>query len=281
MDVGPTRSVWPSPGRPEPTQPAAPDALRPARDASRSMSNEAALTSSRGAPKGLEPANPVPRPDESHASGAPGQGTEARPEEPIQPAENVPEDMKPLMDRLAAPIRALIESDQLNEEAKRALAQALTQFDPSSEVPSVRTGPVDAQQRYEELEAAIDDFHESLKRIFRIGGDAVSNPPDALARDGADPTTRTEQQPTETVPRASDRASSSDALSARERLLLRIQAAYEPPFSGEQDSDQQSDIRSFSDITASDKKMYARSASMYTALYPTAMDGASSLNAEG
>lgn len=198
---------------------------------------------------------------------------------------NVPEDVSPLMDRLAPPIRALVESDRLSAENKRALAQALTQFEAQlrrSSPPEADVGPVDAKQRYEKLEAAINEFHVSLKQIFRIGDDSASGLiPGANPDDAPSAAAPERLRPVDASRPASDGTQQArEPLNERERLLLRIRAAYSQVASGERSTEQRSAVQSPPEAKERNERAYARFVSMYTALYPTP-DRMPLLNEEG
>lgn len=288
MDVGPTRSGWPLRKRPEPTRLTAPDALTPVQDPSRSTASSAVLPTGGEAAKGAEDVALVQAPEASPAIRTPGR------EDPVSAPEStgrdrdqdVPEDVEPFMERLAPSIRTLVESDQLNEENKRALVQALTQFEAevrrSGEDPEEGIEAVDAQKRYEKLEAAIDKFHASLKRIFRIGDEAASGGAPDAGRDAFTSTPAAEASGLADAfpPAAEENRQPDEVLSDRERLLLRIQAAYDQPASGAQDAAQRSAPQPSPDVKGLDGTAYARFVSMYTALYPTP-DRVPSLNEEG
>ncbi len=288
MDIELTRSGWPLRKRPEPTRLTAPDAMTSVQDPSRSTASSAVLPTSGEAAKGAEDVALVQAPEASPAIRTPGREDPVSAPEPTERDRDrdVPEDVEPLMERLAPSIRALVESDQLNEENKRALVQALTQFESavrrSSEDPKEVIEAVDAKKRHERLEAAIDEFHASLKQIFRIGDDKASERVPDASRDAFTSASAAEASGLADVfpPAAEENQQPGEVLSDRERLLLRIQAAYDPPASGAQDAEQRSAPQPSSDAKGLDGTAYARFVSMYTALYPTP-DRVPSLNEEG
>ncbi|NBB75085.1 MAG: hypothetical protein GVY35_15660 [Bacteroidetes bacterium] len=198
---------------------------------------------------------------------------------------DVPEDVSPLMDRLAPSIQALVESDRLSAENKRALAQALTQFEARlrrSSPPAASVESVDAKQRYEKLETAINEFHASLKQIFRIGDESASGvTSDANPGDAPSASATERLQPGDASRSASEGGKpTKESLNERQRLLFRIRAAYTQVASGERSTEQRSAIQPSSGAKERNEGSYARFVSMYTALYPTP-DRVSLLNEEG
>lgn len=282
MDVGPIRSIGPPSGRTEPRKPTTPSPLAPAQTASRASADGAASTGdaaneqekSLPAPGRLRRERAAPREAGTGRTAENETGQQA----PPNPFDDMPEGLKQVMEVLAEPIRTLLAGDELSTDAKKALAQALTQADvdapQDTAQPLAGTEGGAAERRYEELEAAIDAFHDALKRIFRIGADAAASAasdPDRRLRDRRLQAEGKAEGPRETSPL-------SAGPSRRVGELARIQAIYKPA-SEEMEATAASLLPG--DAADGPDRMYARFASMYTARYGASSERAPLLNAEG
>jgi len=286
MDVGLSRSVWFTPGRPDYTELALP-ATPEGQDVSQpSTSDEVDSSVAARTSEELDAASRIRallQGDAAREKMLHGKETAGL----RSASESIPEDVKRLMDQLAPLFRTLIGSDRMGEDAKRALAQALTQsesdVDRSSDL-STDAEPIDADERYQKMKAAVDAFHASLKKIFRIEDDAAR----AERSEGPSEKGEKEEGSGLDTEKAGDMSSADDGKakrtdgtpSEREGLLLQPPSAARRPVDGEEQDRRATGASAPSDAVPPDQA-YARLTAMYSALYSSASDRDSSLNTEG
>lgn len=286
MDVGLSRSVWFTPGRPDYTESALPAAPEGQDVSQPSTLDEGDSSVGIRTSEELDATSRIRALLEGDAArekilyGKEASGLRSA-------SESVPEDVKRLMDQLAPLFRTLMGSDRMGEGAKRALAQALTQsesdVDQSSDS-STDAKPIDADERYQKMKAAVDAFHASLKQIFRIEDDSAR----AERSEGPSGKDEKEEHSGLGTEKAGDMSSADDGKakradgtsSEREDLPLQPPSAARRPVDGEEQDSRATGASAPSDAVPPDQP-YARLTAMYAALHASASDRDSSLNTEG
>ena len=261
MDVGPTRSMGFTPNAIERITPA--DALvrddaRPAADGAAPAAEDATPVSDRTL---------IQRLDELRRSGASpaADANEEASQRPGPPLTKAQRNMQRLMDKVAGPLRSYLEDGPLSDDDKKALVEALTQFE--SDVGRL-SETIDVEQLNEEMQAAFERFYVSLKRIFGASGEQedvavgeeANRPAEAMRPDDALGATGS---PNETASRDDDAQTLMDDSTPSTAI----------PMVGEEEA--------LGPDTASFDEAYRRIASMYTALYASSDDHTSSLNEKG
>lgn len=178
--------------------------------------------------------------------------------------------MQQLMGKVAGPLRTYIKEGPLSDDEKKALVEALTQFD--ADVGQL-SETVDVEQLNKEMRAAFERFYDSLIRIF-----GPRNAPDAeVTARTATEATRPEDNPG--APSVQGTASGED----EPRL-----SPTDFSFSGTEQSAEGAERPLTEPLSQGEQKggvvdeAYQRIASMYTALYGLSDDQSSSfLNEQG
>ncbi len=173
MDVGPTRSMGLTPNAIERTTP---DVV-PAPNENRSEADGAvSATDSASASERV----PSTFPDAPSSRAAEAQ--EQAPERDMPPLTDAERNMQRLMEKVAGPLRTYIEDGPLSDDDKKALVEALTQFD--ADVGSL-SETVDVERLNKEMRAAFEQFYVSLIRIFGARDEQGSEATPHLANDTA------------------------------------------------------------------------------------------------
>jgi len=248
MDVGPTRSMGFTPNAIERTTPnalPAPNDSRPKADGAVSATDPAS-TSDRVPPAASDA--PSPR------------AAEVKPEAPQgdkPPLTDAERNMQRLMKKVAGPLRTYIEDGPLSDDDKKALVEALTQFD--ADVGSL-SETVDVKRLNKEMRAAFEQFYVSLIRIFGARDEQGSEAAPHLANDAA---SRPDDEQAE--PPSAWKA----ALSGDERRPFPADLSFLDAERSTEEADRlsvESPPRAEQGDSAVDEA-YQRVASMYTALY--------------
>jgi len=257
MDVGPTRSMGFTPNAIERTPPDA----SPAPNDNRSEAD--------GAVSAIGPASLSDRiPPTSDA--LPSRTAEAEQEAPQRdkpPLTDAERNMHRLMEKVAGPLRTYIEEGPLSDDDKKALVEALTQFD--ADVGSL-SETVDVERLNKEMRAAFEQFYASLIRIF---GARAEQGDEVLPRPGNEAARPSDDDPSE-LPSARKAARSRDELRPlpAEALVFDVERSTSEAERLPAEPSPQAEQRG-----STMNEAYQRIASMYTALYGLSGDQPSSL----
>lgn len=169
------------------------------------------------------------------------------------------------------PLRALFEMGLFDEETRAMLEEVFTRFNrEDADAASDEEERVDAQQLYREFQETFEQFHDSLKRIFRLVEEAESEEPWPTIEDND------REAPAEAAGSAaapSEDTAAERASETQEELIERVTAATRSEEAGEAPSDGEAEeadaARGAIEPEAADDAgdTYARLASAYEAHY--------------
>ena len=153
MDVGPTRSMGFTPNAIERTK----RGELSARSDGRTEADGAAPSADVAPPSDRTPPASTDAPSRTHRAEKETAGRD------VPPVTKADRNMQRLMEKVAGPLRTYIEEGPLRDDDKKALVEALTQFD--ADVGQL-SETVDVEELNEEMRAAFERFYTSLIRIF-------------------------------------------------------------------------------------------------------------------
>lgn len=197
------------------------------------------------------------------------------------PFANAEQSMQRLMERLAGPLRSLLDGQRLSDKAKKELVEALTQFETDTD--RLATA-VDVEQLHQDMQAAFEEFHTALKRIFRITTDEDPATMPMTGRTSSQNRERLSLDPaagSQIEGAGSPRATGKGQPTPPDELLRRIATTYRHVLLGDPADipTTAADEESVGSSVPTEDEAYRRFASMYTALYPQG-GGRASINTE-